>query len=58
MKDKQPKDVGVEKLARAERLDYLKKWRIKNKDRVRQYNATYWEKRAKKKLIEAKDQKD
>lgn len=58
MENRQLKDAGIEKLARTERLDYLRKWRAKNKDKVRQHNATYWEKRAKKKLIEEKGQKD
>ena len=26
---------------------YMKEWRKKNRDRVRQYNASYWNRRAK-----------
>ena len=28
------------------RREYLRKWRAANKEKVRQYNATYWEKKA------------
>ena len=30
-----------------ERREYYRQWRAKNKDRVREYNARYWAKRAK-----------
>ena len=36
----------VEELARDERLAYFRQWRAKNKDRVRENNRRYWEKRA------------
>lgn len=26
---------------------YLRKWRAKNKDKVKKYNETYWQKKAK-----------
>ena len=29
--------------AREERNAYLRAWRKKNKDKVKKYNATYWE---------------
>lgn len=29
-----------------ERREYYRQWRAKNKDRVREYNARYWAKRA------------
>ena len=37
----------ISELAKAERKEYLNKWRGKNKDKVKKHNATYWEKRAK-----------
>lgn len=30
------------------RKDYLKAWRKRNKDKVRQYNENYWQRRAEK----------
>lgn len=28
------------------RREYLRKWRAANKDKVKKYNVTYWEKKA------------
>ena len=28
------------------RREYLRQWRAANKDKVKKYNATYWEKKA------------
>lgn len=28
------------------RREYLRKWRAANKEKVKRYNATYWEKKA------------
>ena len=39
----------IEEMARQERLEYFKKWRAANKDKVRATNQRYWEKRALKK---------
>ena len=36
----------IEEMARQERLEYFKKWRAANKDKVRATNQRYWEKRA------------
>ena len=36
--------------AAAERRDYHRRWRAKNPDKVRIHNATYWERRAEKRL--------
>ena len=44
MSNKQQK--SVEEIAREERLAYFREWRAKNKDKVKKHNATYWEKRA------------
>ena len=43
----------IEEMARQERLEYFKKWRAANKDKVRATNQRYWEKRA---LSKAKQQ--
>ena len=32
------------------RKEYYKQWRAKNKDRVREYNRRYWQKRVSKKM--------
>jgi hypothetical protein len=37
---------SIEEIAREERLAYFKEWRANNKDRVKKYNAAYWQKRA------------
>ena len=42
----------IDELARAERLEYHKKWRAANRDKVRQHNENYWRKRAERKLNE------
>lgn len=42
----------LEELARAERRAYFREWRANNKDKVKKHNATYWEKRAKRRLEE------
>lgn len=34
--------------AREERNAYLRAWRKKNKDKVKKYNADYWERKANK----------
>lgn len=36
----------MENRAREARNAYLRAWRAKNKDRVKKYNRTYWERRA------------
>ena len=37
--------TDLEKEIRAERNKYNKEWRNKNKDKVKQYNKSYWERR-------------
>ena len=39
-------NLKLQELARQERNQYAREWRAKNKDRVRDYNARYWAKRA------------
>lgn len=36
----------LEELAQEERLSYFREWRAKNKDRVKENNRRYWEKKA------------
>ena len=38
--------------AKAERRAYFKAWRAENPDKVRQYNANYWQKRVERRLQE------
>ena len=36
----------MEDKAREKRNEYLREWRKKNKDKVKKYNDTYWERKA------------
>ncbi|UBK77276.1 hypothetical protein KLF35_11265 [Clostridium perfringens] len=38
--------------AREERNAYMREWRKKNRDRVREYNSSYWERKSKNKREE------
>lgn len=38
------------------RNKYNRDWRAKNKDKVKQYNKSYWERRAKKEAAENKEE--
>ncbi|WP_265880649.1 hypothetical protein [Clostridium perfringens] len=38
--------------AREERNAYMRVWRKKNKDRVKEYNSSYWERKSKSKREE------
>lgn len=38
--------------AREERNAYMREWRKKNKDRVKKYNSSYWERKSKSKREE------
>lgn len=40
------KKKTIEELAREERLAYFREWRANNKDKVKQHQATYWQRRA------------
>ncbi len=40
-------DISKDKAAELRR-EYQKQWRAKNKERVREYNRRFWEKRAEK----------
>jgi len=43
----------LERLAHAAECAYQRQWRAEHKDRVKQYNRTYWEKKAAKRMEEA-----
>lgn len=47
-------DVSIKDLAREEKNKYLREWRKKNPDRVREYNRRYWRKKAAEKKKEGK----
>ena len=49
------KQKTIEELALEERRAYFREWRANNKDKVKKHNATYWEKRAKRRLAEKED---
>ncbi len=48
---------NLDAIAREERNRYAREWRAKNKDKVRETNRKYWEKRALK-LFEASKKKE
>lgn len=39
----------IDEAARAERREYYRQWRAANRDKVKEHNRRYWEKRALKK---------
>ena len=39
------KEQTLEEMTREERLAYYRAWRAKNKDRVKENNRRYWERR-------------
>ena len=43
---------SVEEIAREERLAYFREWRANNKDKVKQHQATYWQRRAERTIAE------
>lgn len=44
--------------AKAERRAYFKAWRAKNKDKVKEHNQRYWQKRAAAKIKEESENND
>jgi len=40
----------IDELAKKERLEYFRKWRAANKDKVRKHNENYWKRKAEQKL--------
>ena len=41
-----PKMKNLENQARKARNAYAREWRARNRDKVKQYNAAYWQKKA------------
>lgn len=39
----------------AARRDYYRRWRKENRDKIRQYNANYWQRKAEQTARERKD---
>ena len=52
------KKKTIEELAREERLAYFREWRANNKDKVKQHQATYWQRRAERIKAEREAQKN
>ena len=48
-------DEQLEELAREKQREYLREWRKKNPDKVKEYNQRYWRRRA---LREVKEQQE
>lgn len=40
----------LDEMARRERLEYFRKWRAANKDKVKQHNQDYWKRKAEARL--------
>ena len=38
--------INIENIAKQERKEYFKEWRLKNKEKIQKYNFNYWERRA------------
>lgn len=50
-------DAQIAEMARAERLEYFRKWRAANKDKVKEANRKYWERKVAKRLQEENTKK-
>ena len=48
----------IQKLVREERNAYFRKWRAKNKDKVKEINKRYWENRVKNNKEKVEGNKD
>lgn len=48
--------ITLKERAAEERREYFRQWRAKNKDKVRENNRRYWERRAEKKAAEAEQE--
>ena len=49
---------SIEEIAREERLAYFREWRANNKDKVKQHQATYWQRRAERTIAEREAKKN
>ena len=52
------KKKTIEELAREEKLAYFREWRANNKDKVKQHQATYWQRRAERTMAEREVKKN
>ena len=52
------KKKTIEELAREEKLAYFREWRANNKDKVKQHQATYWQRRAELTIAEREAKKN
>lgn len=48
-------DEELKELAREKNREYKRKWRTENKDKIREYNQRYWEKKALEAIKEEKE---
>lgn len=51
-------DPDIEERARAAQRDYLRRWRMQNRDKVKAYNRDYWQRRAARIAAEGEDTND
>ena len=52
--DKKLTDEQIKELARELQREYLRLWRKKNRDKIKEYNERYWRRRAIRELKENK----
>lgn len=48
-------DEELKEMAREKNREYKRKWREANKDKIREYNQRYWEKKALEAIEEEKE---
>ena len=49
----QKEKANLNDLIRKEKLQYFKDWRSRNKEKIKNYNKTYWERKCRRKLSES-----
>lgn len=52
--DKKLTDEQIQELAKELQRDYMRLWRKKNRDKLKEYNERYWRKKALEMLKESK----
>ena len=52
--DKKLTDTEIQELARELQREYMRLWRKKNRDKLKEYNERYWRKKALEMLKESK----
>ena len=45
--------TNLDEIISAEKKEYYRKWRAKNRDKVKKHNEAYWKKKARQKLQSA-----